>query len=92
MTSNELEKAKANSLGVSHLLGIEEDKNKELEDEIDDLTYKLTSKNEEFDKSQERIRNLEEDLERLRSSLDDIQVSQISLFLLVFRFLGIFRN
>ena len=54
--SNELEKAKADSLGANHLLGIEEERNKELEDEIDELTYNLTSKTEEAENFHERIK------------------------------------
>ena len=73
-TSNELEKAKAHSLGASHLLGIEEEKNKELEEEIDDLAYKLASKNEESVNLQGKVGTLEADLDRLRSSLSNIQV------------------
>eukprot|EP00794_Sanderia_malayensis_P010049 gene10049-11078_t len=73
-TSTELEKAKARSLGISHLLGIEETKNKELETEIDNLTAKLKSKCEELEITTARTRTLEEESLNLRSSLDNIQV------------------
>ncbi|XP_065059922.1 putative leucine-rich repeat-containing protein DDB_G0290503 [Rhopilema esculentum] len=72
--STELEKAKADCLGASHLLGIEEDRNKELEDEIDDLTYKLTEKTEEVERLLERIKVLEDDLHHATSRFDSIQL------------------
>ena len=72
--SSELEKAKVDCLGASHLLGIEEERNKELEDEVDDLTYKLTEKTEEVERLLERIKVLEDDLDHATSRFDSIQV------------------
>ena len=72
--SNELEKSKAESLGANHLLGIEEERNKELEDDVEELTYNLTSKTEELDSLHERIRILEEELDKATKRFNSIQV------------------
>ena len=77
--SNELEKAKAESLGAYHLLGIEEERNKELEDEIDELTYKLTGKTEEIESLREKIKVLEEELDSTTKRFNSIQVISFSL-------------
>ena len=77
--SSELEKSKADSLGANHLLGIEEERTKELEDEVDELTYNLTSKTEEVEKLHERIKILEEELDKSTKRFNSIQVLDFSI-------------
>lgn len=73
--TNELDKAKADSLGANHLLGIEEDRNKELEDEIDELTFQLTKKSGDVGGLNDRIKSLEEELDDSMRRFNSIQVN-----------------
>ena len=75
---NELEKTKADSLGANHLLGVEEERNKELEDEIDELTYNLTSKTTEAENLHERVKFLEDELDKATKRFKSIQVVAFS--------------